>query len=243
MGGRRRLRLLGASGDVDVTGAEAAYEAAMPGVDVSYVGSAVRREGDADARFAACAASFAYELLRASELWSASMDRGDVDLRDSAGTERYRIQCAAWRGIALRIGVHERTGTVGIARCGRSLAGDAASRRGVACGHGRVYPVTIDSGLLVEQRHDAFQRRAGLLPLRVHAGNNTFCAQTICRPVGTTARTARSSWFDIAAAIPSNATVSSAVFKAYAPPATPHIAMGTACTPITSDWDSTATWN
>lgn len=236
------LRLLGASGDVDVTGAEAAYEAAMPGVDVSYVARPYGVKESLTLASPLAPRSFAYEL-RASELWSASMDRGDVVLRDSAGTERYRISAPlAWDSAedpaftnALALSVSK----VADGRWRVTLRPDAAWLADTA----RIYPVTIDPDFSWSNGTTHFNGAQDCYLSGYTQANNTFCAQTYLQ-TGWYNRPYRSIFkFDIAAAIPSNATVSSAVFKAYAPPATPHIAMGHSLHTITSDWDSTATWN
>lgn len=236
------LRLLGASGDVDVDGAQASFDGAMPGVDVSYVARPYGVKETLRLASRLSPRSFAYEL-RASTLWVASMDRGDVVLKDSAGVERYRVSAPlAWDSAedpaftnALALSVSK----VADGRWRVTLRPDVEWLADPA----RVYPVSIDPDFSWSNGTTHFNGAQDCYLSGYTQAGYTFCAQTYLQ-TGWYNRPYRSMFkFDIAAAIPSNATVSSAQFKAFAPPATPHIAMGHSLHTITSDWDSTATWN
>lgn len=236
------LRLLGASGSADVNGAEASFDSALPGVDVSYV---ARPHGVKETLTLATPLAdrvFIYEL-RGSASWSAVMDRGDVVLKDSAGTIRYRVSAPlAWDSAADPSFTNALALSVSKLADGRwrvTLRPDEAWMLDTA----RVYPVSIDPDFSWSDGTTHFNGAQDCYLSGYTQANNTFCAQTYLQ-TGWYNRPYRSIFkFDIAAAIPTNATVNSAVFKAYAPPATPHIAMGHSLHTITSDWDSTATWN
>lgn len=236
------FRLLGASGDADIEGAEASFDRAMPGVDVGYVARPYGVKETLTLRSSSSPRVFAYEL-RGSVLWSASMDRGDVVLRDSAGVERYRISAPlAWDSAedpaftnALTLSVSK----VGAGSWRVTLRPDSAWLSDPA----RTFPVLIDPDFSWSNGTTKFNGAQDCYLSGATQANNTFCAQTYLQ-TGWYNRPYRSIFkFDIAAAIPGNATVSAAQFKAYAPPATPHIVMGHKLHTITSDWDSTATWN
>lgn len=182
--------------------------------------------------------------MRAGTAWSASVDeRGEVVLRDGSGTERYRITAPlAWDSAAdpsvsnaLQLSVDK----VSDGRWTVTLRPDAAWLSDPA----RVYPVSIDPDFSWSNGTTHFHGATDCYLSGNTQANNTFCAQTYLQ-TGYFNRPYKSIFkFDIASAIPSNATVSAATFKAYAPPASARASGNHRLHTITSDWDSTATWN
>ncbi len=237
------FRLKGASGEIDVDDATAAFDEAMPGVDVSY--RAVPRGVKETLTLASSKAPsvFAYDV-RGGASWSAAVDgRGEVVLRDGSGAERYRIAAPlAWdsaedpaytNALALSVSrVSPGRWTVTL-RPDRSWLGDPQ----------RVWPVTIDPDFSWSEGATHFHGATDCYLASGAQANTTFCAQSYLQTGHYNRSYAALLQFPVAAAIPSNAVVSSASFRAYAPPATPKALASHSLKTLTSEWDSSATWN
>ncbi len=237
------FQLKGASGDAEFDDSTATFDSAMPGVDVQYEATARGVKERLVLASASAPAVYAYDV-RAGAAWSAAVDeRGEVVLRDGGGAERYRITAPlAWDSAADPSFTNALALSVSKVSAGRwtvTLRPDLAWLRDEA----RVFPVTLDPDFSWSAGTTHFHGAADCYLSGNTQANNTFCAQTYLQ-TGYFNRPYKSIFkFDIAAAIPANAVVSAATFKAYAPPASARASGNHRLHTITSDWDSTATWN
>lgn len=237
------VRLKGSSGGRDeVADAGAEFQDALAGVDVAYVSTPQGVKETLRLASASAPKVFSYDVRGAAD-WTAALDGGDVVLRDASGTERYRITAPlAWDSApdpastnALELSVDK----VFDGRWTVTLRPDVAWLSDPA----RTMPVFIDPDYSWSNGTTHFHGAQDCYLSGNTQANNGFCSQTYLQ-TGYYNRPYRSIFkWDIASAIPSNATVSAATFKAYAPPQSVHYSANHSLTAITSDWDSSATWN
>lgn len=236
------FKLIGAAGSADVKGVNAAFDHAIPNVDVIY---AARYNGVKETlvlRSPAAPTSFAYDL-RANASWTAAVDAGDVILRDEEDRERYRIDAPlAWDSAADPAFSNALELTVSKVEPGRwrvTLRADVAWLSDTA----RVFPVSLDPNFSWSNGVTQFKGAQDCYLASGTQANNNFCAAAYLQ-TGQYNRAYKSLFkFDIASAIPPSANVTAATFNAFAPPATPKALASHSLRTLVSDWDSTATWN
>ena len=107
----------------------------------------------------------------------------------------------------------------------------------------RVFPVTLDPDFSWSNGVTTFNGASDTYLASGDQANSEFWAASYLQ-TGHYNRTFKSLLrFDVGAAIPTNAVVSAATFKAYAPPATPKALASHSLRTVTADWDANANWN